>query len=226
MKSRFILSKYIALLFLSASPLAADEYKIITGDSIMAVVIKKGGPLARLAHNHFVYATHYNASLSLQDNNFETLRYNLNFATTDLNNDLFTVSNRWYPRIKQANILPEAFVELSDSDRQSIRRTMLSSEQLDADKFPEIKVSLLSIRSAVTAHSTHLATIVMSVHGRDVTKDVPLNIKFANDQLEVEGYAPFLFTDFGIEPYKALGGAIRNENMFYIYTWVKAVKQD
>ena len=219
-----MLRKIFTLFFLYASPLLAEEYKIIDGDSIMAVVVQKGGPLARLAHNHFVYATNYHASLLSQGNTPETLRFQLSFATTDLNNDLFAVSSRWYPRIKGANILPEPFVEISDSDRQSIRHTMLSADQLDAERFPEIKVSLLAIRPYTAPAATHLATIVLSVHGHDETKEVPVMIKFTGDQLDVEGYAPFLFTDFGIEPFKALGGAMRNENKFYIYTCLKAMK--
>jgi hypothetical protein len=69
-----------------------------------------------------------------------------------------------------------------------------------------------------------IATVAVTIHGQTIKKDFSANIVFQGKELLVEAAADFRFTEFGIQPYRALMGALGNEDRFSMLVNLKAVK--
>ena len=219
----------VALPVLLASPaLAADEIEIVTDDSLVAVITHKGGFAAKRAHNHLIAAAGYEASLHFEPSEPQASRFSLDFAVEQLAVDRWDLEQRWYPRLAELGILGEPFTEIADKDRQKIRKSMLGREQLDGGNFPRISARV----TAVTAHpSTHggvafpyAATLVLEVRGRSVEKQVAARYQAADGALVIEALGSFRFSDFGIEPFSAFFGAVKNLDEFHVYLHLAAVR--
>jgi len=205
---------------------SADTYTLVQPDSVFAVVTHKAGFAARLAHNHMIYPSTYTAEASVDPAHQDQAHFRLRFPVTALVVDDSAAKTRWYPGIQAAGILDEPFPEVSEKDRQSIGEHMLAKNQLDADKYPEISAELKGIRAKASTQGeksfAYEATVALTVHGVTVERPFAANIEATGDAVHVEAASSFNFTDFGIKPYSAFLGAVRNENTFYVYVNLKA----
>jgi hypothetical protein len=60
-------------------------------------------------------------------------------------------------------------------------------------------------------------TVALTVRGVRSEAPVRARMDVEGDQVRVEAYGAFRFTDFGIEPYRAFLGAVRNRDTFHLY---------
>jgi len=215
------------LLILSVAAHAAT-FTIDRDQSIFAVITHKGGIAARLAHNHIVYPKDYKADLSLDGNDVTQCRFKLNFPVDHLQNDTLGMQVLWFPKIKKAGILDEAFEAISDQERAKIRHTMLGSKQLDAKDYPEIRavVKRISKRTTRVNKQTYdyVVTLAFTVHSKTVERDIPARIRLDNDVLNVTAIGEYKFTEFGIKPYSAMLGAVRNRDTFNLFISLRATR--
>ena len=63
----------------------------------------------------------------------------------------------------------------------------------------------------------YAATLELEVRGKKVAKPVAARYQLADGTLTVEAVGAFRFTDFGIEPYSAFFGAVKNEDEFHAF---------
>ncbi|MCB9763555.1 MAG: YceI family protein [Alphaproteobacteria bacterium] len=98
--------------------------------------------------------------------------------------------------------------EMSDSTREDIRKNMLAADQLDASKHPFIT---FAASQCALAGDTLSVTGKLTVHGTAKTVTIPFK-GFQADSPTLHGHARFEAThaDFGMEPYSAMFGQIRN----------------
>ena len=125
--------------------------------------------------------------------------------------------------------LSEPFSNLKDSDRDTIRENALAADQLDAQKFPEIEARVESITdssSKIGGKSfAKKADVSVTIHGQTVKRTFAANLNLQGPELTVEAAADFKFTEFGIQPYKALMGALGNDDKFNMLVSFRAVKK-
>ncbi len=55
-----------------------------------------------------------------------------------------------------------------------------------------------------------------------MAKPVPARYELADGILTIEAIGAFNFTDFGIKPYSAFLGAVKNEDEFHVYVNLSA----
>ena len=217
---------FIFTLMLNAHTLCAGEIDISTESSIFAVVTHKGGFASGMAHNHLIAAVGYQARLSFDAETPLATRFELNLASDRLAVDPWDLERAWYPRLEELGILDEAFTEVSDKDRERIRKAMLGKGQLDAARSPEISATVTGIRENPTTHGEitfpYAATLELEVRGKKAKKPVAARYRLADGVLTVEAVGAFRFTDFGIKPYSAFLGAVKNEDEFHVYVNLKA----
>ena len=223
-------------LMLTAQYLAAEEIEIVTGDSIFAVVTHKGGFASGVAHNHLVTASGYQAKLSFDASMPLATRFELKLASEQLVVDSWDLEQAWYPRLEELGILDEAFSEVSSKDREKIRKAMLSKGQLDAAGSPEITARITAVREEATTLGgevapearerntfSYTADLELVIGGKKVERPVAARYHLADGVFNIEAVGTFQFTDFGIKPYSALFGAVKNEDMFHIFVNLKGV---
>lgn len=200
---------------------SGDRFEVAKHDSVFSIVTHRGGVASALAHNHLVYPTEYSVRLTQVTKEIESLGFQMTFLVDDLTVDVPEVQEKWFPELKGAGILNEPFSKLSLKDRNEVRDTMLSERQLDSDKHPEIAGKLVSINAEPTTQGnvqfTHKATIILTIHGKTLQREIPVRVQRTEDTLKVEATGAFKFTDFGIEPYSALFGTVRNKDEFHLY---------
>ena len=161
----------------------------------------RGGPGAAAGHNHVLSARQFLGYLYLPDKGVTNARFDLEFRLDQLAID---------EPADRAN-LGEAFASVPSSG--AIRRTrdhMLGEENLQADRFPLVRI-----------HSTHVAGAVpklavevqVELHGIIKAILVPLTVAGLPDHVSASGALVIRQSDFGIQPYSVLGGflAVQDE---------------
>jgi len=210
---------------LVASVSSAAEVEIDTEASILAVVTHKAGIAAKRAHNHLIVSTGYKAGLSFDSADPLATTFELEFAAESLAVDPWDQEQAWYPRLEELGVLDEPFTELPEKDRQKIRKSMLGDSQLDAAAFPSMSARVKGVEASVSTLNgvsfPYLANLVFEVKGKRVERKIPARYDSSGNTVAIEALGAFRFTEFGIEPFSAFFGAVRNEDEFHIYVNLK-----
>ena len=205
------------------------DFAIKSDDSVFAIVTQKAGVAAKLAHNHFIAARSFDAKLSADSSNLNKGSFEFKTKVNDLEVDRADLQKRWYPTVQALGWLKEPFESLKDSDRETIRENMLASDQLNSEKFPDISAKIEKITDDASKIGERnygkKATVALTIRGKTVTRDFAANINLQGQELQVDAAGALKFTDFGISPYKALLGALGNDDRFYMLVSFRALKK-
>jgi hypothetical protein len=209
------------VLISSSTSLHADELNVVPEQSVFAVVTHKGGIAGGLAHDHLITASGFTARLVFTDSDPLAAEFAIRFAAENLVVDSEALRKNWSSRLQALGILDEPFGRLSDEDRMKIRETMLGAKQLNVAGFPEISARILSIDEEASSQGdiqlSHRIALAFRVHGQTVERPVWARYEYVGGELRVEAVGEFRFQDFGIEPYSAMLGAIKNKDEFHLY---------
>lgn len=215
------------LSFLMTGTEPATELTVADGDSIFAVVTHKAGLFSGQAHNHLVAAGVYAARLEASAAAVDATVFEIELAAADLVVDAPELQAAWYPRLAALGILGEPFGEVSEKDREKIRESMLGKKQLDAERFPRIRARITGVAEEASTlgevEMSYRVTLAFEVHG--VTVERPVAARASWDDagaLHVEAAGVFHFTDFGIAPFSAFLGAVKNTDAFHVYVSLRA----
>lgn len=97
--------------------------------------------------------------------------------------------------------------ELSERQRRSIRASMRGEDQLAASRFPEI--AFVATGCASTGAGLEVAGD-LTIRGVTRAIHVPMTVSRSADGLRAQGTFSARATEFGFEPFRAFGGAVRN----------------
>jgi polyisoprenoid-binding protein YceI len=214
---------YCATMPCAAKDTGLSAWSVDRDNSVFAVVIHKAGIGSALAHNHLVAAQDYDLVLEGDPGDSESIRATFTVSAEDLVFDDTDLQSKWFPAIKEAGVLDEPLSEKSDKNRQKIRDSALGKDQLNAEAHPEITASAGSFRPAEDGNG-YTATLQITVHGETVERSVPVDITWDEDRLAASVSQSFRFTEFGIEPYSALFGAVKNKDVFNLFVRVEAAR--
>ncbi len=189
----------LALTLLLATGPASDSFELDLKRSEVLVKTWKEGVAAALAHNHVIQATEFSGKLRWDP------------AAPDQGMVQVTV--------KVASLVPDETAlrkkygepaEVGDSDRKKVAANMLGDGQLDAAKFPTITF----VSTGVTANpkGQWLVAGQFTLHGVTKAVSLPVTIAVADGVLTGDGKLRFRTSDFGIKPYSAALGTVRNRD--------------
>lgn len=219
--------RFILLSILFSSPLLAADFAP-TESCVFATLTSKKGFASGLAHDHFVTHKIPDLKISSGDESYANAAFKGSFRVDELTVDDFSLAKKWQGRLKDIGLISTDYTELGDSDREDIKKTMLSDEQLDAKKFPVGKIEINRIESGSGTFRNF--NYKNKVQAQLTIKDKPTNIlMFANvelkpENLEFEGVAEFKISSFDIKPYSAFMGAVGNHDDMLLYTNCTAKK--
>jgi len=168
-----------------ARPLpAAGRLAIDPQASLIAITVRRGGPLARLGHDHVVAARTVTGDIDPAGNR-ATLRFRLDAMTVD------------EPALRR-----EAGLDTQPSAEaiEGTRRNMLT-RVLDAERYPWVDVAL-------ERQGADTVGAAITLHGVTRRYDVPVTIDATADGLRASGTLTLRQTDFGLVPFSVLGGAM------------------
>ena len=232
---------YVAsfLLALSAVGVGADlaaqspdaaPWTVLPEESVFAVVTEKAGFAARLAHNHLIVASDYNVALDFDPDRPSATAFEFEARVAGLLVDSDEERIEWESAIRALDLVSELGTPGED-DRRKIREEMLADGQLDAEEHPTLSARLVAVREEISAFGSvefsHVAEVEVQIRGQSVVKDVSARFQIDEadeNRVNIEVVGQFMFEEFGIEPYSAFMGSVKNKNEFDIYLSVKAVR--
>ena len=164
--------------------------------STVRIYAFRGGRAAKLAHNHVLSAPQFTGYFYLPPSGAWEARFDLEFRLDKLEID--DPANR--------AALGSAFAsKLSPADVEGSRKHMLGEENLQAGRFPFVRIHSLHISGDGTKFA---AKVQVEMHGQKREMWVPLNVEGLPEQLSVAGSMVLRQTDFGAQPYTVLNGLI------------------
>ncbi len=179
------------------------EYTVAPEQSSSVVRVYKAGFAARLAHDHVIQSTRFSGTVSGDPHFPAGIAATLEIATDSLRAD--------DPDLRRKFHLPDS---LSVADRQSVESTMLGPQQLDAAHYPTIRFRLT--RAVPGSAGAWQVTGELMLHGTTRTLSFPVLAQMDSATLRARGTVSFLQTEFGIRPYRAFLGAVRNKDQVEI----------
>lgn len=171
-------------------------YLLDPAASTVRIFVYRGGPLARMGHNHVARATDFRGAVFLPDDPADG-RLDLVIAVAGL------VLDRPADRRETAGAFDS---ELSEEAIRDTRRNMLGADLLDAERYPHIALRARRVEGALPVLEVTAEVVVRGAH-HEVT--VPVWVRHAGERLVAEGQFRLRHGDFGLEPFSAAAGALR-----------------
>ncbi|AXA90324.1 YceI family protein [Massilia sp. YMA4] len=152
--------------------------------SLIAITVRRGGPLARLGHDHVVAARTVGGSVDPVQGR-ATLRFRLDELTVD-----------------ESALRSQAGLDTQPSADAiaGTRRNMLT-RVLDAERYPWVDVAIERTGAAAVSAA-------VTLHGVTRRYDVPVRVDQSAAGLHASGTLSLRQTDFGLVPFAVLGGAL------------------
>lgn len=204
----------------------ATAFEVNASEAAFLVVTKKEGVASGFAHDHLIAAQNFQVSLQAPEGELEKGSFQFVVKATSLSFDDPALQAKHFEALKAIGVQTEPFSSLSESDRAKVKENAFDESQLDAKKFPEIRAEVSGLKKQPTSFKgktfSHSAMVKITIKGKTIEKQVPANVSLNEKELTVESVGPFLFSEFGIKPYSAMLGAVRNADAFHFYVSFKA----
>ena len=179
------------------------SYNVVADESLLTVLVYRGGSLARLGHNHVIASHHLSGQVRIADP-IEASTVELMIPAA-----LLTVDEPALRALEGA----EFSVDVPDSARDGTRHNMLGPSLLNAVSFPGITIRSTGVSGvAKTASGGWSASSGFSVGilGANRVVSAPVTLERVDDQLVVAS-AQFALrqTDLGLVPFSVMLGALQ-----------------
>jgi hypothetical protein len=177
-------------------------YDIVSSESLLTILVFRGGALAKAGHNHVIASHTLNGTfyvpVDLARSTFE-----VRFPVTELTIDEVALR----AKENEADFPPD----VPDSAKEGTRKNMLGAALLDSEHSPEIVLRSASPLEPAPAGSDAqwLAHVEVTVRDHTSTVVVPVHYEPHPDQIVLFGEFPLKQTDLGLTPFSALLGALQ-----------------
>ena len=176
-----------------APPAAA--MRIDTQASLIAVTVRRGGPLARLGHDHVVASRHIEGT-AVAPANGQPGRADFRFRLDAMSVDDTALRGE----AGMAGTPPEDAIA-------GTRRNMLT-KVLDAEKFPYVQISAAVPVDALRGAAPAVLQADITLHGVTRRYAIPATLSAQAAGVSASGAFTLRQSDFGITPFSVLGGAL------------------
>jgi len=165
-----------------------------TGQSRIVLRVYRGGRLAKLGHNHVLEVTDLHGSLRQLDSGG---------GLADL---AFGVEGIMVDDARARESAGDEFAQQPGPGAVAgTRRNMLGDKVLDAARWPEVRILA---RIGNLAEPEPVAEVYVSVRGVSHRYVTPVSVEMRDSETRVSGTLTVRQSDFGIQPFSVLGGAL------------------
>jgi polyisoprenoid-binding protein YceI len=174
----------------------AGDYRIVSDESELRVLIFSAGALGALGHNHVISSHGLVGSVHVGASPGDS-RVELSLPVESLVVDAAEA---------RASAGPAFEGEVDEEDRRGTRENMLGDELLDVARYPEVRIVTESI-SGEFAHMTVQARI--EIRSSPHAVDLPVSVAFSGNRLVATGRTEISHAELGLEPFSAGFGTLR-----------------
>lgn len=186
-------------------------YIIDKKNSHLAVRLFKAGIASAFAHDHVVRADDFSGWVVFKKEHPDLFKMEVEVLSSSLIAD----SQKDREKYKLSN--------LDDDDRSEVNETMKSSSQLHVEKYPKIKFNSSKLKN--TDKNNYTLTGDFTLHGTTKEIAVPVTITFEKNVLTITGEFRFLQSEYGIEPFRAGWGSVRNKDEVLLLLDLRATER-
>jgi hypothetical protein len=193
---------------LPARPVQAEgrAYAIDPGESLLTVLVFRGGLLASAGHNHVIASHSLSGAIHVPE---DPLR-----ATFEVRMpvEALTIDEPPLRRALQRDDFPP---EVPAAARQGTRMNMLGDALLDSAHWPEIVLRSASLTPQAGSGNV-LASVAASIRGQEHYLTVPVHYQMQADELIVSGEIPLKQTQLGLTPFSIMLGALTVQDEMHV----------
>jgi polyisoprenoid-binding protein YceI len=192
-----------------AIPAGAVEHRVVAEESLLQIQVYRGGPMARLGHNHVIASRHLEGSVYLTEDPART-RFDIRFPVNELTVDepaLRSAAGADFPG------------EVPQSAREGTHQNLQSASLLDASTHPVIRLRATDVKPGADALDV----------GVDITfKDqvyplrVPVQVERHDDVVVARGELTLNQSQLGLKPFSVAMGTLVVLDQMHIHFAITA----
>lgn len=181
------------------SALAANGGRVLAlqpDASQLRIYVFRAGRAAQLGHNHVLTAPTFQGYVYWPAGANAPARLDLVFRLDQLVFD---------EPAQRAQLGPAFAAVLSDAAIAATRDHMLGPDNMQADRYPEVRIHSQSIHGEAPWFS---ARVAVTLHGQTRELQVPLHVTGLPQRVQASGSLVLRQSDFGVQPYSVMGGLL------------------
>ena len=176
-------------------PPGSTEYRVSGPESTLQILVYRGGPMARLGHNHVIASHHLEGLVYATEDPLRT-RFDVSFPVAELTVD--EPAMRAHAGADFANVVPQ-------NARDGTRNNLLSAALLDGANYPTIRLRALDVLGAGDGYDVG---VEITIKDQVRTVRVPVTLRREGRALTASGEFPLLQSALGLKPFTAAMGAL------------------
>ena len=167
--------------------------------------------LSAFAHNHVIRATNWNGELVFDPESPKNCSLDFSLPV----NGLIPDEDSMRDLVGYNNTI-------SSGDRETIKGHMLDTNQLDSGRFSKIAFESTNCQGSKGVKNGQLTVDgKLTILGVPMNISIPVDFEIKNNKFYASGKFDMSMWDFGMEPYSAFSGGVRNEEgLFYSFDMV------
>src|SRR5262245_42077963 len=178
-----------------APPAGAKSWSVVPEESLLQILVFRGGSMARLGHNHVIASHQLSGAVYVLDDPTQ-MRFDLRFPGNELTVD--------EPAMREM-AGPDFPPNVPQSARDGTRKNLLSEALLDAEKYPEIRLRATDV---VAAGEGFDVGVEITIKDQVRSVRVPVTLQRKDGALRASGEFPLKQSDLGLKPFSAAMGTL------------------
>jgi hypothetical protein len=176
-------------------PVGAREYKVVAEESLLQILVYRGGAMARLGHNHVIASHQLAGSVYVTDDPLQS-RFDISFPVNEL-----TIDEPAMRELAGADFPPG----VPQTARDGTRTNMLSEALLNGATYPQIRLRATDVVAAGAGYEVGVEiTLKDQVH----SVRVPVQLQRKEGALVASGEFPLKQSDLGLKPFSVAMGSL------------------
>lgn len=179
----------------STAPAGAQEYSVVAEESLLQILVYRGGAMARLGHNHVIASHLLSGKVFVADDPLQS-RFEVTIPVNEL-----TIDEPAMREMAGTDFPPG----VPQSARDGTRRNMLSEALLNGEQYPVIRLRATDVVAAAEGFDVGVE-IAIKDQVRNVR--VPVVMERKEGALIVRGEFPLKQSDLGFKPFSVAMGTL------------------
>ena len=178
-----------------AIPAGARELHVVPEESLLQILVYRGGAMARLGHNHVIASHQLGGTVYVTATATQT-RFDIAIPVNDLTVD--------EPAMREM-AGPDFPPNVPESARDGTRKNLLSEALLDGAKYPAIRLRALDVIEAANGYDMG---VEITIKDQVRTVRVPVAVERAEGSLKASGELPLKQSELGLKPFSVAMGTL------------------
>ncbi len=178
-----------------AIPANSAEYRVIPAESLLQILVYRGGAMARLGHNHVIASHSLIGSVYVTEDPLRT-RFDVRLPVNEL-----TVDEPEQREKAGADFPPG----VPENARTGTRTNLLSEPLLDGANFPDIRLRAVDVSAAGEGYDL---TVEVTIKDQVRIVHAPARVERASGRIRATGEFPLKQSELGLKPFSVAMGTL------------------